>query len=259
MKNETQPIIISIVTHDSKEIFRVLDHLQQELTDTEQFKIIIHDNHSTKEYQQKLRKYESFVTLIFSPENAGFGYGHNQVLLHSSAKYGIIFNPDILVKKEVLEAVVHLLESDASLAAVSPKVLNEDGTTQHLVRKRVTVWDYFLRFCPIKFDKKRLARYECHDLPDDKNTNIRMGSGCFLTVDIEKFKEVKGFDERFFMYFEDNDLCLRFEQKGYNILYTPFLTVTHMYEKAAHKSLKMFFVFMRSLVQFFNKWGWEWF
>ena len=108
------------------------------------------------------------------------------------------------------------------------------------------------------FDK-RLSIYECRDLSDTETTDIKMGSGCFMLIDREKFVEIGGFDERFFMYFEDNDLCLRFGKAGYRILYTPFETVVHMYEKGAHKSRKLFKIFMQSMGKFFNKWGWRFF
>ena len=71
-----------------------------------------------------------------------------------------------------------------------------------------------------------------------------------MLIDREKFVEIGGFDERFFMYFEDNDLCLRFGKAGYRILYTPFETVVHMYEKGAHKSRKLFKIFMQSMGKF---------
>ncbi len=63
--------------------------------------------------------------------------------------------------------------------------------------------------------------FECRGLPTDANSYVRMISGSFMVADIDKFKEIKGFDERFFMYFEDNDLCLSFEKAGYKLLYTP--------------------------------------
>lgn len=256
-----KPVVIAIVTHNSKDIFRTLDQFATFLPDP-RYQIVVYDNHSEPDYLAHLRHY-SFIQLIESQENLGFGHGHNEVFLASEAEIGIICNPDICVTEQTLTALVHLLQADATLAAVSPKVLNEDGTTQYLVRQRLTVFDYFLRFIPFQSLKdkfsKRLAEYECRDLAENTYSRIRMGSGCFMVIDIAKFKKVNGFDERFFMYFEDNDLCLRFEQAGYGILYTPFDTVTHFYGKGAHRSPKLFFVFLQSMRKFFHKWGWEFF
>ena len=132
-----------------------------------------------------------------------------------------------------------------------------------MVRHKLTVFDYFLRFVPFQFVKKlfdaRLADYECRNLPDDRSSIITMGSGCFMLIDVDVFKQIQGYDERFFMYFEDNDFCLRLNQTGNHILYSPFDTVIHLYGKGAHRSRKLFVVFMQSMAKFFNKWGWRWF
>lgn len=253
-------IPISIVTHNSSDIFVTLDNLAEVVSKYPMFKVVIYDNDSTVEYKVKLKKYD-FVQLIEADTNLGFGHGHNQVLNAESARWGLICNPDIIVKAEDLELLLSKAHQTSDVAAVVPKVLNEDGTTQFLVRRRLAVFDYFLRFIPFKFVKRlfddRLARFECRDLPDDRDSFINMGSGCFMLVDIEKFKEIGGFDERFFMYFEDNDLCLRFGQAGYKILYTPQAAVVHLYGKGAHRSKTLFKIFMKSMGQFFNKWGWR--
>lgn len=254
-----EKILINIVTHNSRDIFKTLDHLQQATALDDRFKVIIFDNQSEKKYLDKIRRYP-FVEIREAKENLGFGHGHNQVFLNAKETYGIICNPDIIITKEVLQRLVERIEN-TDAAIVVPKVINEDGTTQYLVRRQLSVFDYFLRFVPFKFVKqlfqKRLANYECRDLPDDRISNIRMGSGCFMVIDIEKYKAVGGFDERFFMYFEDNDLCLKMEQAGYNILYTPFEQVVHLYGKGAHRSKQLFFVFIHSMFKFFNKWGWK--
>lgn len=255
------PTIISIVTHNSADIFQTLDQFATFLPD-EHYQLVIYDNHSNPEYLARLKEYP-FIKLTATEENHGFGYGHNQIFLSSSQQIGIICNPDILVTKEVLDEMVRLLQTDNSLAGVSPKVLNSDGTTQHLIRNKLTIFDYFLRFIPFKSIKNlfnnRLSTYECRDLPDNQYSYVRMSSGCFLVFDIDKFKEINGFDERFFMYFEDNDLCLRFEENGYKILYSPFETVIHLYGKGAHRSIKLFIIFLKSMIRFFNKWGWRFF
>lgn len=258
-----EKIAISIVTYNSRHIFKVLDNLKAELADSSNYEIHIFDNHSDDDYIKQLKSYEPFIILHHYGENKGFGFGHNLIFQQLSTKYGIVFNPDVLVTKDALDKMVERIKENKELAMVCPKVLNTDGTTQYLVRQKLDVFDYMLRFVPFGFVKrlfdKRLSYYECRDLPDNQTSFIKMGSGCFMLIDVEKYKEIGGFDERFFMYFEDNDLCLRFGQAGYKILYTPFEPVTHIYEKAAHKSFSSFKVFMQSMYKFFNKWGWRFF
>ncbi|MGX7329835.1 glycosyltransferase family 2 protein [Enterococcus bulliens] len=256
-----EPIIIGIVTHNSNDIFQTLDHFATFLPNP-RYQLVIYDNASEKEYVEKMKGYQ-FVHVIEGKENLGFGHGHNQIFLHQKTAVGVICNPDILVEEQTIEQLIFLLQQDQTLAGVSPKVLNEDQTVQHLVRHKLTVFDYMLRFIPFGFVKnafkKRLADYECRFLSDTQYSFIRMGSGCFMVIDIAKFQAINGFDERFFMYFEDNDLCLRFEQKGYRLLYTPFDSVIHLYGKEAHRNPKLFLIFLQSMGKFFHKWGWRFF
>lgn len=254
-------VAVSIVTYNSKHIFKVLDNIKQQFGDDKRFRFVIFDNNSEEEYKQSLKAYEDFVDITFYHENNGFGFGHNYNLMNANEKYFLVFNPDIILNKQDLLKMIELLEKDSSISLLVPKVLNADGTTQHLVRERVSVFDYALRFIPFSFVKqlfqKRLHSYECRDLPNDRNVDIRIGSGCFMLVKGKDFKEVAGFDDRYFMYFEDYDLCLQLKTKGKRIVYTPFSEVTHYYERGAHKNSRLFKIFMQSMYKFFNKWGWK--
>ena len=266
MENRTeQPILISIVTANSKKIFQTLDTLIASLNDQSNIEILIFDNYSTPDYQERLKDYlrYPYLSIHFNTENKGFGYGHNYNLLSSQSSYAVIFNPDVLVEEKTIVELVQLLKAHPECAMLAPKILNEDGTTQHLIRQRLAVFDYILRFIPFHFVKqlfdKRLATFECRDLPKDSNSYVRMISGSFMVVDVEKFKEIKGFDERYFMYFEDNDLCLKAEKAGYKLLYTPEYSIIHLYGRGAHRNFKLFCVFLTSMRSFFNKWGWTFF
>ena len=147
-------VTISIVTYNSRYIFNVLNQLKAELGTDSVYDIHIYDNHSETAYLEKLTTYEPFITIHRAEENQGFGHGHNQVLFNASTKYAIIFNPDVLVTKDVLDRLLDRIKIDKNIAVVSPKVLNEDGTTQYLVRQKLDVFDYMLRFIPFQFVKK---------------------------------------------------------------------------------------------------------
>lgn len=256
-------VAISIVTYNSKHIFKVLEHVKSEFAGDERFRFIIFDNNSATEYKEQLKQYDDFADITFHNENKGFGFGHNQNLLRASEEFFLVFNPDIILNREDLLRMLEVLEQDPSISLLVPKVLNPDHTTQHLIRDRVSVFDYALRFIPFSFVKKmfskRLASYECRNLPEDRFVDIRIGSGCFMLLRSSSFKEINGFDDRYFMYFEDYDLCLELRKRNKRIVYTPFSSVIHYYERGAHKNKQLFKIFMQSLVKFFNKWGWRWF
>lgn len=264
MNMNTINVTISIVTHNSDKIFLSLDSLIETLGEDRTFQIKIFDNASEPDYRERLKKYLDypFFKINFYDENKGFGFGHNANLLETNG-YGIIFNPDIILSENhLIEMVKHLTEHP-ECGLLAPKILNEDGTTQYLIRNHLNVFDYMLRFIPFKFVKKmfskRLAKFECRDLPDDQDSFVRMISGSFMVVDLDKFNEINGFDARYFMYFEDNDLCRKMEQAGYRAIYSPQFSVVHLYERGAVKSRKLFFVFLQSMRKYFQKWGWQFF
>lgn len=259
---EHPTMVISIVTYNSKHIFDVLDNLKKEIGNEPNIRVAVFDNNSSNEFRNQLKQYSDFANITFYHENNGFGFGHNYNLLNADEKYFLIFNPDIIVTKENLYNMVTVMENDESIALLVPKVLNEDGSIQHLMRRRVTVFDYALRFIPFDFVKKlfakRLATYECRDIPQDRLVDINMGSGCFMLIRGDIYKEINGFDERYFMYFEDTDLCLMLKKRNRRVVYTPFSFVVHFYERGSHKNWKLFKIFVKSMVKFFNKWGWKW-
>lgn len=259
---EHPTMVISIVTYNSKHIFDVLDNLKKEIGNEPNIRVAVFDNNSSNEFRNQLKQYSDFANITFYHENNGFGFGHNYNLLNADEKYFLIFNPDIIVTKENLYNMVTVMENDESIALLVPKVLNEDGSIQHLMRRRVTVFDYALRFIPFDFVKKlfakRLATYECRDIPQDRFVDINMGSGCFMLIRGDIYKEINGFDERYFMYFEDTDLCLMLKKRNRRVVYTPFSFVVHFYERGSHKNWKLFKIFVKSMVKFFNKWGWKW-
>lgn len=256
-------VVLSIVTYNSKHIFTILDNLKKEFLNSSFLRIMIFDNCSDKAYQEKLSKYADFVELHFHDKNEGFGFGHNYNLLNAEEPFFLIFNPDVIMNRISLENMLMLIQDNPQAGLVVPKVLNSDGTTQYLIRNKVSVFDYALRFIPIKLIKQffdnRLAIYECRQLPDDTISKVRIGSGCCMLLRGNAFKEIHGFDNQYFMYFEDYDLCLELEKRNYEVLYTPFVEITHFYEKGAHKNFKLFKIFMQSMRKFFNKWGWRFF
>lgn len=262
-KNERN-VTVSIVTHNSDKIFLSLDSLVGLLIEDQNIQIKIFDNASEKDYRERLEKYlmYPFIAIEFHEENKGFGFGHNENLLNTSG-YGIIFNPDIILSDNHLREMANHLAAHPDCGLLAPKILNDDGTMQYLIRNHLDVFDYMLRFVPFQFVKKifakRLEKFECRDLPDDQDSFVRMISGSFMVVDLNKFNEINGFDERYFMYFEDNDLCRKMEQAGYKAIYSPQFSVVHLYERGAVKNRKLFFIFLQSMRKYFQKWGWQFF
>lgn len=251
---------VSIVTYNSGHIFETLDNFCSQIFPSFSCRIYVFDNCSDKSFQDQLKKYASDnIQIHFSDNNHGFGYGHNYNIDVSREEFMLICNPDIIVEKNSF-SILHKYLSKHKSTMVAPKVLYPNGDVQFLVRERLDLFDYVLRFVPSKTIKRlfrsRLASFECQGLSDNPQ-QVNFVSGCFMYTRRSDLIDVGGFDDRFFMYFEDNDLCQRFREKGKVIIYHPNASVIHFYGKEAHKSFKIFKIFIGSMVRYFNKWGWN--
>ena len=107
------------------------------------------------------------------------------------------------------------------------------------------------------FFQKNLASYEMRELSESTVArNIPLISGCFMIADTRAFQKVDGFDERYFLYFEDFDLSLRIRSIG-QLAYAPSVHITHAGGQAAKKGLRHIWVFVQSGVRFFQLHGWR--
>ncbi len=204
------------------------------------------------------------VKYHFYGSNAGYGRGHNKALGEClESKYHVIINPDIVIAPSTIEKLLCYMNDNPDIGIVSPKVLNEDGSIQYLNKRYPTVFDLFARrFIPKSLHyliQHRLDRYEMKDVGYEDLCDVECISGCFMFCRTEVLKAVGGFDDRYFMYFEDFDLSRKIQLAGYRTVYYPSATVTHLWERASHKSIKMTWVFIVSMYRYFNKWGWKWF
>jgi GT2 family glycosyltransferase len=92
-------------------------------------------------------------------------------------------------------------------------------------------------------------------VPIDLTYNAPVLSGCFTLLNLKAIQEVGLYDDKYFMYFEDWDLSRRMHKK-YKTLYYPKVSVYHEYESGANKNARLFIIFIKSAVTYFNKWGW---
>lgn len=202
------------------------------------------------------------VIYHFYGSNAGYGQGHNKVINKEiNSCYHIIINPDIIIAPSTIESLCLFMDHNPDIGIVSPKVLNEDGTLQFLNKRYPTIFDLFgRRFIPkyfYNFIQHRLDLYEMKDIGYEDIYDVECISGCFMFCRTEVLKSVGGFDDRYFMYFEDFDLSRNIQKTGYRTVYYPFAKITHLWERASHKSIKMTLIHVFSAFKYFNKWGWK--
>lgn len=212
---------------------------------------------------QPLEEQQVELRLVQGHGNIGYGRGHNLVLKELESKYHLILNPDIRVQEECLSIGLAFLECNKDIGLASPCAEHADGSKQYLCKRYPSVQTFIVRgFLPNiakRLFKKRLARFEMHDLAEDQpSSNIPLVSGCFMLVRTEAFQKVGGFDENYFLYFEDFDLSLRLGKIA-EIAYVPAMRIQHDGGNAAKKGWAHLKMFASSGIRFFNTHGWRFF
>ena len=258
-------LTIAIVTFNSRNtIQRTLDSILKHVSGQIPFQLVIVDNCSTDDTPDIIAGYteqHENVSLIQNRRNAGFACGHNLAMKRMDSDYHVICNPDIVVSDNALGLLHQYMDENSDIGIACPRFTYPDGTLQPLNRRYPTVCDLFLRrFLPgaLKpFFKKRLAAYEMLDVGYDHNYDVPFMTGALMFCRTDVLKKVGGFDERFFLYFEDADLSRRVQALGLRTVFFHRASVIHIWERMAHKNWKMAWVFAVSAGTYFRKWGWR--
>jgi GT2 family glycosyltransferase len=193
--------------------------------------------------------------------NLGFGGGHNLALnaCLQASRYHIIVNPDIYFTGKVIESLYHFMEDHPDVGWVMPRIENPDGTDQGLRKLLPSPADLIVRRFLGKMGeelfRRRWTRYQLGDIDMTAPCEVPCLSGCFMFLRTSVLKEVGLFDERFFMYMEDVDLCRRVGRSS-RCVYYPCAAVTHGYAKGSYVDARLFRYHIQSAFRYFSKWGW---
>jgi GT2 family glycosyltransferase len=198
---------------------------------------------------------------IFNGRNLGYGRAHNLAIekARNRSPYHLVLNPDVEFDPSILEKLYRFMEQREDIGLVMPKVLYRTGDIQYLCKQLPSPKDLFLRrFIPgkVKFLFKGLMEnYELKNRDYNTIMDIPNLSGCFMFIRTKVFDQIGMFDEQYFLYLEDTDLCRRINEY-YRTVYYPRVSIIHGYSKASYKSFRLMKYHLRSTIQYFNKWGW---
>lgn len=235
-----------------------LSHLLQCVCQSSIDILYLIDN-SSNDSLRELSNSSPKIVYIFS-DNLGFGHGHNIALkkaIEKNAQYHIVINPDIYWEGNVIETLSAYMDIHPDCGLVMPKVLYPNGDLQYLCKLLPTPMNLFgRRFLPFKGILRKMdERFELHFSGYDKEMEVPSLSGCFMFMRVDVIRETGGFDERFFMYAEDLDLCRRIGEVS-KTMYYPAVSVYHAYGKGSYKNKKLLKYHICSVTKYFNKWGW---
>ena len=209
------------------------------------YEVIVIDNNSSDESVARLRESEAARALgeslrvVENEENLGFGRANNQAFRLTGAPLIFLLNPDTEVTPGSVDTLVAAVRSSESVGMAGPKLLNADGSVQVSVwRGDPSAWEALLTGFRLHKLLPRRARGElllAEHWDYSRRREVGMLSGAAILVRREVVEGVGGFDERFHMYGEDNEWCLRIRRAGWRLLFVPESVVMHL---GAASSLK---------------------
>ena len=200
--------------------------------------VIVVDNASTEDSNAMLAKSFPWVQAIANRENVGFAKANNQGLAASCGRYVLFLNPDTEVAPQALNQMVTYLDTHPEIGILGPQLRYGDGSLQSSRRRFPTLSTFFLestvlqRFLPLN---RVLDRYFVLDRPDDAISQVDWVVGACMLVRRAVLDQIGGFDEGFFMYSEELDLCHRAVDAGWQVVYYPQAVVTHYEGKSSEQ------------------------
>lgn len=214
-------------------------------------KLYLIDNSSTDLLENHFK--HSDIEYIFVGKNIGFGKAHNIVLDKVNSSFHLILNPDVTFSPDIISTLINKLKSNSEVSFITPKIVYPNNEKQFVCRKHLTLFDLINR--KLKVSKNQLLKNEYRYQDLEKPFYPDFIHGCFMLFKTEDFKLLKGFDERYFLYMEDADLCRKIDEIGKKKYYCPKVEITHQHKKGSSKSIKLFFRHTSSAVKYFLKWG----
>lgn len=216
------------------------------------------DNCSTDGSVEYIKGNYPQVTIILNQEALGFGENNNKGVLAAHGEYIAIVNPDIIVRGDALGQMLSYAQAHPEVGIIVPQLLNPDGSLQRSVRRYINVKSLISRGLTKgkdSADNEMINRYLCKDIDCTKTQEVDWAIGAALFMKREVYAELGGFDTDYFLYMEDEDICLRSWKLKRSVVYLPVAQMTHNHLRASSKIGKKMFIHMKSMMTFFRKHG----
>jgi GT2 family glycosyltransferase len=219
-------VSIVIVTHNSQATLeRCLVSLQGGLAEVDH-ELVVVDNASSDGSGEIVKQQYPDATIVANEKNRGFAAACNQAVQETEGEFLLFVNPDVQMGPGSVQSMMALIRTDHKAGAITPRMRNLDGSFQPTCRRLPTI--YNLLFSRGSVLSRLIGARHIYTLPDYAETKaVEAVAATVLLIRRSLFSRMKGFDERFFMYMEDTDLCYRLRTLGYRNYFVPTAGAVH--------------------------------
>ena len=235
-------ISVVIVNYRSGNLVRTcLESLIQSMADSS-FEILIINNDSVENLSPVLTREWPHVRVIQNTSNLGFSAAANQGFRQSRGEFVLLLNPDVQASPGSVDALVSTLDAHEEAGIVLSQLRNADGSLQYSCRRFYTFGTLLLRRGPWKrffIDHPKVQHHLMKEMDHQSLAPVDWGLGAAMLVRRSVIPGQTLFDERFFLYFEDVDLCLRLHRAGWRVLYNPASVMIHEHRRDSARPLSL--------------------
>ncbi len=256
---------IVIVNYNQKYFPRIcLESLAKSKVNFE-YEVVVCDNNSDDESLDFLKEAakKKLITLVEPGKNIGYGAGNNLAAKKAKGKYILILNEDITVEPDTLQKLVDYLEKHQEIGILAPKLIYHNGEIQPSCRRNFSLLDLFIKRSFLKHIwpfKKRYKRFLMEDYNHKSVQEVDLVTGAFMLMPKDLFDKIGGFDERYFLFMEDFDLCKKVQLTGKKVVYYPEVTAIHYHKRLSEGSFlklvlnKISWIHLISAIKYHWKW-----
>lgn len=257
MKKKLKKITVSaiiLVYHDEKYLNNCISSLRQSAKIANiylEIIIVVNDIELKSNF-----RFPDNCKIIFNKNNLGFAKSINQAAKEITGEWLLIVNIDTITSKFALkELLQHSVKSDIGI--IAPKIFNQNYILEHSIHNEPTLWNIFIEQSYLyKLFPSIFHSYQTDVTLFSYPYEVDFVSGVFFLIRKDIYLKLNGFDEQFFIYFEDFDLCKRVKKLGYKTFFEPKAKVIHFLHQSSG-GVKMGKLFVESLFLYLNKWNYK--
>jgi N-acetylglucosaminyl-diphospho-decaprenol L-rhamnosyltransferase len=261
------PLVSTIVLfHNARSASEAISCVKalMEQTIAHRIEVILVDNGAPEDAVHSLRSLLGrghAISIVRAQGNIGYGKGNNLGAERARGEYILIINPDNRLETDALEKMVHFLQKNPHVGIVGPQLVFPDGSIRDSYRTFPTITDVLIKRTPLRFFfRERMKQYLQWDADPHETRAVDWMCGACLLMKRYIFEGLGGFDRRYFLFFEDIDLCRSTWERGLRVIYLPSAKAFDQEMRLSSGGIFSFFykktvrIHVVSAIKYFWKW-----
>lgn len=218
-------------------------------------RVTVVDNNSPDDTPDVIAQEFPQVKLLHRVDNPGFAVSNNQALSLTTAPFILLLNPDTEARWPTIEYLIDQLRQDTTIGMIGCRLLLEDGSFDHAAKRNIPTPIQAIQFFVSRLFGRKVGNYLANNVPESGVGDVDALNGAFMLVTRAAFDKVGGLDERYWMYAEDLDWCVRFRRAGLRVVYDGRVAALHVKGASAGKrrNLKLNYHFHKSMALFYQR------